>query len=413
MRSWSRGTSHEGGGSDERRVRRDRDRWRSGGRERRPGGAPTAASASRSSRRELVGGECSYWGCIPSKTLIRPGDVLAAARRVPGRGRGGHRRDRRRRRVRAARRHDERLERRRPGAVVRERGHRLSTRRGPARGRARGRRRAADGAVTPLDATKAVVIATGTVRRRCRRSTDWPTSRRGTTATSRPRRSCPSGCSCSAAGTIGCEMAQAFKRLGTRRGHRRRGRPRLARPRGAVRRRRGVRGVRGRGDRRGARRRDAATGVRADDGPVVLTLDDGRTFEGDELLVAVGRRPTTADLGLDVVGLTPGKSLEVDDRLRAVGVPGDWLYAVGDCNGRRPAHAHGQVPGPARRRRHPRQGRRRRRRPRRCPRVTFTDPQVARSGSPRREAREKGVNVKVVKVGTGDVAGAYTSRKRR
>ena len=34
--------------------------------------------------RELVGGECSYWGCIPSKTLIRPGDVLAATRRVPG-----------------------------------------------------------------------------------------------------------------------------------------------------------------------------------------------------------------------------------------------------------------------------------------------------------------------------------------
>ncbi len=34
--------------------------------------------------RELAGGECSYWGCIPSKTLLRPGDVLAAARRVPG-----------------------------------------------------------------------------------------------------------------------------------------------------------------------------------------------------------------------------------------------------------------------------------------------------------------------------------------
>src|SRR4051795_225007 len=33
---------------------------------------------------ELVGGECSYWGCIPSKTLLRPGDVLAASRRVPG-----------------------------------------------------------------------------------------------------------------------------------------------------------------------------------------------------------------------------------------------------------------------------------------------------------------------------------------
>ena len=34
--------------------------------------------------KELVGGECSYWGCVPSKTLIRPGDVIAAARRVPG-----------------------------------------------------------------------------------------------------------------------------------------------------------------------------------------------------------------------------------------------------------------------------------------------------------------------------------------
>src|SRR5436309_10544709 len=34
--------------------------------------------------RELVGGECSYWGCMPSKTLLRPGDVIAAARRVPG-----------------------------------------------------------------------------------------------------------------------------------------------------------------------------------------------------------------------------------------------------------------------------------------------------------------------------------------
>jgi pyruvate/2-oxoglutarate dehydrogenase complex dihydrolipoamide dehydrogenase (E3) component len=34
--------------------------------------------------RELVGGECSYWGCVPSKTLIRPGDVIAAARRAPG-----------------------------------------------------------------------------------------------------------------------------------------------------------------------------------------------------------------------------------------------------------------------------------------------------------------------------------------
>ena len=71
-----------------------------------------------------------------------------------------------------------------------------------------------------------------------------------------------------------------------------------------------------------------------DDGPVTLTLDDGRTFTGDEILVAVGRRPNTADLGLDTVGLEPGEAVEVDDQLRATGVDGGWLYAIGDVNGR-------------------------------------------------------------------------------
>ena len=51
---------------------------------------------------ELVGGECSYWACIPSKVLLRPGEVLAEVRRVPGGERGGHRRARRRRGAAAA-----------------------------------------------------------------------------------------------------------------------------------------------------------------------------------------------------------------------------------------------------------------------------------------------------------------------
>ena len=55
---------------------------------------------------------------------------------------------------------------------------------------------------------------------------------------------------------------------------------------------------------------------------------------GDELLVAVGRRANTDDLGVDTVGLEPGEPVEVDDQLRAKGVPGGWLYAVGDVNGR-------------------------------------------------------------------------------
>jgi dihydrolipoamide dehydrogenase len=69
-------------------------------------------------------------------------------------------------------------------------------------------------------------------------------------------------------------------------------------------------------------------------GPVTVTLADGWAREADELLVAAGRRPATADLGLNVVGLEPGKAIEVDDRLRATGVPEGWLYAVGDANGR-------------------------------------------------------------------------------
>jgi dihydrolipoamide dehydrogenase len=68
-------------------------------------------------------------------------------------------------------------------------------------------------------------------------------------------------------------------------------------------------------------------------GPVTVTAEDGRAFVGDELLVAVGRRPATTDLGLDSVGLAPGRAVEVDDRLRATGVAGGWLYAVGDVNG--------------------------------------------------------------------------------
>src|SRR5207253_7500288 len=67
--------------------------------------------------------------------------------------------------------------------------------------------------------------------------------------------------------------------------------------------------------------------------PLRATLDDGTVIEADEILVAVGRKPHTGDLGLDTVGLEPGKPVAVDERLRATGVAGGWLYAVGYCNG--------------------------------------------------------------------------------
>ena len=141
-------------------------------------------------------------------------------------------------------------------------------------------------------------------------------------------------------------------------------------------------------------------------GPVTATLADGRTIVADEILVAVGRRPATNDLGLETVGLAPGQSVQVDDSLRAVGVDGGWLYAVGDCNGRAllthvgkyQARIAGDVIlGKDARDEVSRDA---------VPRVTFTDPQVCAVGLTEAQAIERGINVRTVSFGTGDVAGA-------
>ena len=135
-------------------------------------------------------------------------------------------------------------------------------------------------------------------------------------------------------------------------------------------------------------------------------LQDGSTLHGDELLVAAGRRPCTDDLGLETVGLQPGGYVEVDDQLRASGVPGGWLYAVGMPTGGRSS---------------PHQGKYQARlcadhilgRPveafadhRAVARVIFTDPQVAAVGLTEWQARDQGVAVTVVSYPTGDVAGS-------
>jgi dihydrolipoamide dehydrogenase len=142
------------------------------------------------------------------------------------------------------------------------------------------------------------------------------------------------------------------------------------------------------------------------DGSVTIELDDGRAFVADEVLVAAGRRPSTATLGLEAVGLEPGKYITVDDKLRATAVTAGWLYAVGDCNGRallthigkyqaraaadviigKEASAwadHAVVP-----------------------RVTFTDPQICAVGLTEAQARDAGIDVRVVQHATGAVAGA-------
>ena len=351
----------------------------------------------------LVGGECSFYGCIPSKTLLRPGDVVAAARRVPG----------------AAEAVTGEID---VAAAFAQRDYMTSDYNDDAQipwldskgielvrghGRLAGERAVevtADDGVRRLTASKAVVVATGTTPASppipgLAEAGAWD-NRKATSATSVPRRFLVLG-----GGAIGVEMAQAFRSLGSEQVTVIEGGPRLL-PReepfageelaAAF----AVEGI------------EVLTEVRAskvtrDNGTVTVSLEDGRTVEGDELLVSVGRRPNTGDAGFDSVGLEPGRSLEVDDRLRAKGVEGGWLYGVGDVTGlallTHMGKYQGRLVGDVIAGRdviddadH-----------RAVPRVTFTDPQVAAVGPTEAEAREAGNDVRVVRTGTGDVAGAY------
>jgi dihydrolipoamide dehydrogenase len=74
------------------------------------------------------------------------------------------------------------------------------------------------------------------------------------------------------------------------------------------------------------------TSARREGGEVVIGTDGGEV-RGDEVLVCIGRRPGTADIGLETVGLEPGKYIDVDESMQVPGKP--WLYAMGDANGRR------------------------------------------------------------------------------
>ncbi len=355
--------------------------------------------------RELVGGECSYWGCIPSKTLLRPGEALAAVRRVPG--------------ARAAvtgtidvaevlaRRNfmtsnwDDASQSRwlSNEGIVLVRGT----------GRLVGARAVdvtdADGTVTHLEARRAVGLATGTSAAvppipGLRDIRIWD-NRGATAADDIPRRLLVLG-----GGVIGVEMGQAFSRLGAEevtiveKAERlvANEEPFAGEELRAAFEAEGIDVVVGVGI--------AAVRRETDDGPVVGTLDDGREIEADEILVAVGRRPNSGDLGLEAVGIEAGRSVTVDDQLRVVGVEGGWLYAIGDINGRAllthmakyQARIASDVivgkPGEAWADH------------RAIPRVTFTDPQVAAVGLTERQAREQYRKLRVLTYGTGDVSGA-------
>ncbi len=346
----------------------------------------------------LVGGECSYYACMPSKSLLRPAELLDESRRVPG--------------VAEAVSGD--LD---PGAVLDRRDevvHDLDdsvqlpwlAERGivlfRGEGRLDGERRVVLGDETLL-ARRAVMVATGSgaamppieglesVRA-------W-NNRQGTTSKEVPPSMVVLG-----GGPVGTELSQAWSSLGTSVTLVEGGERLLSREEpfageevaAALRAKHGV---------------DVRTGVLARrvshaGAGVVVELSDGEEIEGAEILVAVGRRPRTEGLGLESAGVERGRGgfLETDDRLRVGGR--EWLYAIGDVNGRalfthigkyqawvaaenllgREVEAIAEAIG--------------------SPRVTFTDPQVAAVGKTLEAAREAGIDARAVDVATDGTAGA-------
>jgi pyruvate/2-oxoglutarate dehydrogenase complex dihydrolipoamide dehydrogenase (E3) component len=316
--------------------------------------------------RELMGGECSYWACIPTKTLLRPGEAVAAARQVPG--------------AREALTGDLDV-----GAALAWRdfmvsdysdagqeswanGAGLHVLRGA--GRLAGRHHVSVGA--SIYSTEHIVIATGSyaamppIRGLADLSGVW-TNRHITAVKETPNRLIVLG-----GGPSGVEMAQAFARMGSSvvlvEGAERvlpKEAPQVGHAIGAALEADGV-------QLRFGQHANSAERVGLD---YVLTFTDGSDVRGDRLLVAAGREARTAGLGLESVGIEASpRGIPVDDRLSA----GPNLWAVGDVTGLWLLTHVGKYQG--------RVvadnilGRPRRARYDAVPRVVFTDPQAAAVG---------------------------------
>lgn len=372
---------------------------------------------------ELVGGECSYWACMPSKALLRSTQALRAARSVDG----------------AAQAVTGELD---VAAVLARRDSFTSGWKdaGQARwledagialvrghGRITGPREvtvtAADGSTTTLTARHAVTIATGSTAaipevEGLHESHPW-TSREGTSVQIVPRSLAIIG-----GGVVAAELATAYAAFGAEV-------TLLARSGllGGMEPFAGelvaealqAQGVSLRLNTSPQRVSRSAEGVR-------IETEEGDPLLVEEVLTATGRAPRTADLGLESIGLEPGTWIDTDDTLR---VPGfDWLYAVGDVThrallthqGKYQARAAGDVIAARA------QGRRIDDSPwgahvatadhAAVPQVTFTDPEVASVGLTASAAREAGHRIRVVDYALGDVAGSalhadgYTGQAR-
>ncbi|WP_035850646.1 dihydrolipoyl dehydrogenase family protein [Kitasatospora azatica] len=363
---------------------------------------------------ELVGGECSYWACMPSKALLRPAAALAAARAVAGS----------REAVTGALDAAAVLARRDSFASHWKDDGQASWLDGigavliRGEGRLDGPRRVAvrtpDGGELLLTARHAVAVCTGSRAvlpelPGLAGAKPW-TSRQATSSPTVPDRLLVVG-----GGVVGVEMAAAWQALGSQVTLLARGGgllPRLEPFAGEL----VADGLRAAGVtvRLGA---DVAAVHR--DGPVVtVRLADGAELTAEELLYATGRAPRTDRLGLASVGLTDGDWLPVDDSCAVRGVEGGWLFAAGDVNHRAllthqgkyqgriagaaiAALAQGRPLDTADWGAHVATADRAA-----VPQVIFTEPEVAAVGLSAEEARRAGHRVRVVDYELGQVAGA-------
>lgn len=345
----------------------------------------------------LVGGECSFYACMPSKALLRPGELAAETERVPGVATGPLD-------VEAvlARRdevvHD--LDDSSQLPWLEERG--IALVRG--HGRLDGERRVRVGDDALL-ARRAVVVASGSFATippvpGLAESSPW-TNVEATTAKQVPGRLFVLG-----GGVVGVEMAQAWSSLGSRVTLVHRGERLIEREEPFA------------SEQVETALRDGGVDVRLEtsvaavsrNGTVRVELEGGGGVEADEILVSIGRTPRSADIGLETVGLEPGKHVPVDESLRVPG-HGAWLYAVGDVNGRALLTHMGKYQ--ARLAADAIRGKdvRLRSDGGASPRVIFTDPQVGAVGLTLAAAEEAGLKVRAVDVETsGNAGGSFVGR---
>ena len=338
----------------------------------------------------LVGGECSFYACMPSKALLRPVEIEREVRRIPGLEIGP---------IDVAAvlaRRDEVISHLDDASQLpwlEE--HGVTLVRG--RGRLDGERRVVVGD-EELVARRAVIVATGSAARipeidGLRDARPW-TNIEATTATEVPPRLAVLG-----GGVVGVELAQAWSAFGSQVTLVHRGEGLIEREEPFA----------------GAQvldaLRDGGVDVRLQrqvtrvsrPGAVVIELDDGTTLEADEVLAALGRTPGTGGIGLETIGLEPDGPLRVADDLRVPGHP--WLYAIGDVNGRvllthmgkyQGRLAADAILGRTVELRSDGAG---------SPRVIFTDPQVGAVGLTLEGAQSAGLRVRHVDVETGGNAG--------